>query len=109
LLILRLKLTTIVLHVAFPATYPFAPPFCRVIRPRFQFLTGHVTIGGSICTELLTNKGWSSANTVEAVLVSIRAQFLEGGARLDMNNRTDYTEHEAKNAFDRMVRTHGWH
>jgi len=96
------------LHITFPPTYPMNPPFCRVIRPRFAFRTGHVTVGGSICTELLTNKGWTPANTIEAVIVSIRAQFLEGGARLDMSNKRDYTEAEAREAFDRMVQTHGW-
>jgi ubiquitin-conjugating enzyme E2 Q len=95
--------------IAFPATYPLNPPFVRVIRPRFQFRTGHVTIGGSICTELLTNSGWTAANTIEAVIVSIRAQFLEGGARLDLSNTRDYSENEAKEAFDRMVQVHGWH
>jgi ubiquitin-protein ligase len=107
--LLKLKHQAIVLHITFPSTYPFNPPFCRIIKPRFAFHTGHVTIGGSICTELLTNKGWTSANTVEAVVVSIRAQFLEGGARLDMHNKSDYTEQEAKEAFKRMVQTHGWH
>jgi ubiquitin-protein ligase len=107
--LLKLKQKAIVLHITFPSTYPFNPPFCRVIKPRFAFHTGHVTIGGSICTELLTNKGWTSANTIEAVVVSIRAQFLEGGARLDMHNKREYTEQEAKEAFNRMVQTHGWH
>jgi ubiquitin-protein ligase len=107
--LLKLKQQAIVLHITFPSTYPFNPPFCRVIKPRFAFHTGHVTIGGSICTELLTNKGWTSANTIEAVVVSIRAQFLEGGARLDMHNKRDYTEQEAKEAFNRMVQVHGWH
>lgn len=37
------------------------PPFVRVVRPRFQFRTGHVTIGGSICMELLTLSGWNSS------------------------------------------------
>jgi ubiquitin-conjugating enzyme E2 Q len=68
-----------------------------------------VTIGGSICTELLTNKGWTPANTIEAVIVSIRAGFLEGGARLDLHNKHDYSIAEAKDAFDRMVQTHGWY
>jgi len=105
----KLKRDHILLHIVFPATYPLNPPFVRVIRPRFQFRTGHVTIGGSICTELLTNKGWTAANTIEAVIVSIRAQFLEGGARLDLSNTRDYSETEAKEAFDRMVQVHGWH
>jgi len=79
-----------------------------VIKPRFQYRTGHVTIGGSICMEVLTNKGWSPANTIEAIIVSIRAQLIAGGARLDMTQKHDYTEQEAKDAFDRMVRDHGW-
>eukprot|EP01118_Nematostelium_gracile_P012965 TRINITY_DN4822_c0_g1_i1.p1 TRINITY_DN4822_c0_g1~~TRINITY_DN4822_c0_g1_i1.p1 ORF type:complete len:335 (+),score=75.90 TRINITY_DN4822_c0_g1_i1:145-1005(+) len=103
------KVKNILLHVIFPPSYPFSPPYIRVIRPRFQYRTGHVTIGGSICTEMLTNKGWSPANTVEAVIVSIRANLIVGGARLDPYNKVDYTEQEAKDAFDRMVRDHGWH
>ncbi len=34
------------------------------------------------------------ANTVEAVIVSIRAQLIAGGARLDFHNKHDYTEQE---------------
>lgn len=30
----------ILFHVTFPQDYPFSPPFIRVIRPRFQYLTG---------------------------------------------------------------------
>jgi hypothetical protein len=48
----------ITLHVTFPPNFPFSPPFIRVVRPRFAFRTGHVTVGGSICTLMLTNDGW---------------------------------------------------
>ena len=40
--------------------YPFAPPFARVILPRFKFKSGHVTTGGSICMQLLTTSGWTA-------------------------------------------------
>ena len=33
------------LEVHFSPQYPVAPPFVRVISPRFEFHTGHVTIG----------------------------------------------------------------
>jgi ubiquitin-protein ligase len=105
----KLKMDHILLHISFPATYPFNPPFVRVIRPRFIFHTGHVTIGGSICMEVLTNKGWSPEITVESIVHMVRAQFLAGGGRLDLYNRRDYTEAEAKEAFDRLVRIHGWY
>src|SRR5687767_6136649 len=113
----------------FPPNFPFGPPFIRVIRPRFMFRTGHVTIGGSICTEMLTNKvniasvlrvsvlkqsadaqGWSPANTIEATLVSVRTNLITANppAALDLSNRLDYTEAEARDAFNRMVAQHGW-
>ena len=98
----------ILLRIAFPSTYPTAPPYVRVIRPRFQFRTGHVTIGGSICTEMLTSHGWSSTMTIESVLLSIRTNMLVGGARLDLSKRHDYSEAEAREAFNRMVQQHNW-
>eukprot|EP01106_Pelomyxa_sp_JSP_P007313 TRINITY_DN2204_c0_g1_i12.p1 TRINITY_DN2204_c0_g1~~TRINITY_DN2204_c0_g1_i12.p1 ORF type:complete len:157 (+),score=26.62 TRINITY_DN2204_c0_g1_i12:478-948(+) len=32
------------LEMKFPSEYPFSPPFIRVVRPRFQFHTGHVCL-----------------------------------------------------------------
>lgn len=98
----------VVLHATFPRDFPFAPPFIRVIRPRFQYRSGHVTVGGSICFELLTKSGWSAFNTLEAVIVSIRTNMLVGGARVEKGRMPDYSEREAREAFDRMVQQHGW-
>ncbi len=99
----------------FPRDYPFSPvcilffvlnrkqssrlllqPFVRVIRPRFKFLTGHITIGGSICTQvseifpmfkehvnlfgvkfqLLTLSGWVSTASLENIIVQLRAEIV---------------------------------
>ncbi len=99
----------VLMEVTFPPNFPFSPPFCRVIRPRFKFLSGHVTLGGSICTELLTESGWVPQTTIESVLVSIRVEMMEGNGRLDMSNRQgDYTMAEAKEAFERMRKKHKW-
>mmetsp|Transcript_4348 Transcript_4348/g.6092 ORF Transcript_4348/g.6092 Transcript_4348/m.6092 type:complete len:339 (+) Transcript_4348:66-1082(+) len=100
----------ILLELRFSKDYPFAPPFVRVVRPRFAFRTGHVTLGGSICMELLTNSGWNSTNDIESILIQIRAELLAGGARLDANMSTnfEYSEHEAWEAFYRAAGTHGW-
>jgi len=96
------------LQMIFPAEYPFKPPFIFVKRPRFQFHTGHVTIGGSVCMELLTSSGWTPTNDIESILVQIRSEMIAGGARLDAQNTSDYTEQEAKAAFVRVARSHGW-
>jgi len=96
------------LEMRFPAEYPWKPPFIYVKHPRFQFRTGHVTIGGSICMELLTSSGWSPANDIENILIQIRSEIIAGGARLDLRNLTPYSEEEAKQAFVRVARQHGW-
>lgn len=52
------KVTSIVLELRFPGSYPMGPPFVRVIRPRFLPFQkgggGNVTAGGALCMELLT-------------------------------------------------------
>eukprot|EP00742_Colponemidia_sp_Colp-10_P007439 GILJ01008009.1.p1 GENE.GILJ01008009.1~~GILJ01008009.1.p1 ORF type:complete len:1020 (-),score=161.50 GILJ01008009.1:314-3328(-) len=99
----------VLLDVLFPANFPFEPPFVRVVRPRFAFHTGHVTVGGSICMELLTNSGWSPGYSVESVLVQIQADMIVGGGRLDLAQcGRDYSMEEAKEAFARVARAHGW-
>jgi len=103
----RMGVKNIIIHIRFPEDFPLSPPFCRIVRPKFQFHTGHVTLGGSICTELLTRKGWSPENSIEAVIMTIRSNFLEGGARLE-SAHGEYSEEEARIAFDRLVRQHGW-
>ncbi len=30
------------MEMEFPPEYPMAPPFVRVVRPRFRFLTGEI-------------------------------------------------------------------
>ena len=80
----------------------------RVVRPRFKFHTGHITIGGSICMELLTKSGWRPTNDIESVLIQIRAEMIAGGARLDLKNMQPYSLSEARSAFTRVASQHGW-
>lgn len=98
----------ILFDVVFPPTYPMLPPFIRVVYPRFGFHTGHITIGGSICMELLTASGWVPTYSVESIFVQIRSEVIDGGGRVDFNNMREYTEAEAKQAFERVARQHGW-
>lgn len=46
---------------------------------------GYVLLGGAICMELLTKQGWSSAYTVEAVIMQIAATLVKGKARIQFN------------------------
>ena len=96
-------------EIIFSASFPFDPPFIRVVKPIFKFHTGHVTIGGSLCMESLTPSGWSSARSIEGLFIEILSIILQGGARLDKGRVGHcYSAQEAKTAFERVARHHGW-
>ncbi|KAK3943456.1 hypothetical protein QBC46DRAFT_351343 [Diplogelasinospora grovesii] len=119
-------ITSVVLEVRFGKDFPMSPPFVRVIRPRFLPLMngggGHVTAGGAMCMELLTNSGWSPANSMESVLLQVRMALCSldpKPARLQNtniitgdNNRkanwNDYQIGEAIDAYIRATNAHGW-
>jgi len=104
----RAGLKEIKLEILFGPSYPFDPPFVRIVRPRFQYRTGHITLGGSICMELLTKQGWSPTYSIETLFVHIKALIVEGGGQLDPNKRDDYSLREAQIAFSRTLDSHGW-
>jgi len=96
------------LEMKFPQEYPNLPPFIRVISPRFVFHTGRVTVGGSICFELLTASGWSSTLTLEAIFIQVKLEMSNGKPAIDWEKDYDYSESEAKEAFFRVARDHSW-
>ena len=99
----------LVFEMRFDSNYPFTPPFLRVIRPRFAFRTGHITVGGSICMQSITPSGWIPVRTVESIFIEILFNMSEGGARLDLTcSSMDYQLAEAQEAFMRVARQHNW-
>ncbi|KAI9811772.1 MAG: hypothetical protein M1827_005317 [Pycnora praestabilis] len=108
-------ITSVVLELRFGKDYPMSPPFVRVIRPRFvSFMAGgggHVTAGGALCMELLTNSGWSAVSSIESVLLQVRLAMSNTEpkpARLEQGPVRDYHLGEAVEAYIRACRTHGW-
>lgn len=109
---------SIVLELRFGKDFPVSPPFVRVIRPRFLPFTagggGHVTGGGAMCMELLTNSGWSPVSSIESVLLQVRMAIMNlepKPARLENKGKYkqyDYGVGEAMDAYIRACRTHGW-
>lgn len=106
---------SIVLELRFGKDYPMSPPFVRVIRPRFlgfnQGGGGHVTAGGAMCMQLLTNDGWLATNSIESILLQVRMAMSSldpKPARLEGGGRSDYGVGEAIEAYIRACNTHGW-
>ncbi len=107
-------LKSVVMEIRFGKNYPMSPPFVRVIRPRFlSFMAGgggHVTAGGALCMELLTNSGWSAVSNIESVLLQVRLAMSSTDpkpARLEPGAVRDYQVGEAVEAFVRACHTHG--
>lgn len=102
------------LEIIFPDEFPSFVPSVRVVRPRFKWRTGHVTIGGSFCTELLTNQGWREM-TVDALLRTIVVMLHDGDAQIQLVPDAhcscplvDYSREEAAFADQRAKAVHGW-
>lgn len=97
------------LEFHFPDNFPFGPPFVRIVSPRFCYRTGHVTMGGSICMELLTNQGWDATTSIPAVVTYVKSAILDGEGQIDPKGyNKSYGIQEARTAYDRMLKTHGW-
>ncbi|KAI9876193.1 MAG: hypothetical protein M1830_007060 [Pleopsidium flavum] len=108
-------LKSVVMEIRFGKDYPHSPPFVRVIRPRFvSFMAGgggHVTAGGALCMELLTNSGWSAVSPIESVLLQVRLAISSTDpkpARLESGPVRDYGVGEAVEAYLRACVAHGW-
>lgn len=105
---------SILLNIMFKETYPFEPPFVRVVHPIIS--GGYVLVGGAICMELLTKQGWSSAYTVEAVIMQIAATLVKGKARIQFGAtksllQGQYSLARAQQSFKSLVQIHeknGW-
>ncbi|KAG0696497.1 hypothetical protein DFH29DRAFT_984602 [Suillus ampliporus] len=101
---------SLVFEIRFPPTFPHSPPFFRLVMPRFlpfmQGGGGHITVGGSICMDLLT-----SAGDIASVLLQIKLAISSTEpkpARLDKNWDQPYYPEEALNGYTRAAAIHGW-
>ncbi|ODM97979.1 Ubiquitin-conjugating enzyme E2 Q2 [Orchesella cincta] len=104
------------LNMLFKENYPFEPPFVRVVHPLMS--GGYVLLGGAICMELLTKQGWSSAYTIEAVIMQIAATFVKGKARIQFGGNKvsassgQYSLARAQQSYKSLVQIHeknGWY
>ena len=109
------SIKSVVIEMRFGPDYPMSPPFIRVIRPRFlgfnQGGGGHITAGGSICMELLTNSGWSAVSSIESVLLQVRLAMSSTDpkpAQLEYGPPRTYGIGEAVDAYLRACKVHGW-
>lgn len=110
------QLPAVEFEITFPSSFPSMPPFIRVVRPRFQYRSGHITVGGSICTEDLSNQGWSSSPmTIINLMLFLQSLLVQGEAHIELqpsaHNPLPFVEYhinEAREAFQRVSHRYGW-
>lgn len=94
-------------EIHFLSDYPFKPPFVRMISPRLEPDTGHITRGGAICMHELTTDGWQSSNTVYTIVQAIKELINAGGGSLSQYQKP-YVLQEAQESFERLKKQHNW-
>ncbi|XP_009468034.1 PREDICTED: ubiquitin-conjugating enzyme E2 Q2 [Nipponia nippon] len=101
----------ILLNFSFKDNFPFDPPFVRVVSP--VLTGGYVLGGGALCMELLTKQGWSSAYSIESVIMQINATLVKGKARVHFGaNKNQYNLARAQQSYKSLVQIHeknGWY
>uniref|UniRef100_A0A8C3VCJ2 Ubiquitin conjugating enzyme E2 Q2 n=1 Tax=Catharus ustulatus TaxID=91951 RepID=A0A8C3VCJ2_CATUS len=79
----------ILLNFSFKDNFPFDPPFVRVVSPKLCFL------------------GWSSAYSIESVIMQINATLVKGKARVQFGaNKNQYNLARAQQSYKSLVQIH---
>lgn len=107
----KLNIPHITIEIEFKPGYPHKPPFVRILNPRFKQNTGHITLGGSICMELLSNQGWNPIMTIDSLINQIKLVMCDGAAEIDeinFKNNSTYNYENAIEAHKRAMETHRW-
>jgi len=98
-------------HFVFKDTFPFEPPFVHLVSPIIS--NGFVLSGGALCMELLTKQGWSSAYSIESLIMQIAATLVKGKARISFDAKGNtYSFVKAQQSFKSLVHIHsksGWY
>ncbi|CAD6199739.1 unnamed protein product [Caenorhabditis auriculariae] len=102
----------ILFHFTFNENFPCDPPFVRLVAP--TVVNGFVLGGGAICMELLTKQGWTSAYSIESLILQIAATLVKGKARIqfDVKPGASYSLAKAQQSFKSLVQIHsksGWY
>ncbi len=103
----QMGIESIKMEVRLPGNYPFEPPFIRVLSPKFAFRKGHITVGGSVCIDLLTKQRWVPSLNIPNIMITIVQNMITGDGRLEPGGKNYvYSLKEAQDAFTRMLSTH---
>lgn len=95
------------LHIKFPDTYPFQPPFVYLKSPVFVDLPKYITDKGALCIEYLTPSNWLPVISIENLVIQIYTLIVSPA--LDNKHMDEEYEYEsAKLSYDTLAVGNGW-
>uniref|UniRef100_A0A3Q2QGU1 E2 ubiquitin-conjugating enzyme n=1 Tax=Fundulus heteroclitus TaxID=8078 RepID=A0A3Q2QGU1_FUNHE len=96
----------ILLNFSYKDNFPFDPPFVRVVSPVLSGGSVHLLV--CVCFQ-----GWSSAYSIESVIMQINATLVKGKARVQFGaNKNQYNLARAQQSYKSLVQIHeknGWY
>uniref|UniRef100_A0A8C7J7W1 E2 ubiquitin-conjugating enzyme n=1 Tax=Oncorhynchus kisutch TaxID=8019 RepID=A0A8C7J7W1_ONCKI len=101
----------ILLSFSYKDNFPFDPPFVRVVSP---VLSGGDQVKVGLMMHFFTLfQGWSSAYSIESVIMQINATLVKGKARVQFGaNKNQYNLARAQQSYKSLVQIHeknGWY
>jgi ubiquitin-protein ligase len=97
---IRLGIEHIHLEIRFGIKFPFSPPACRIVSPRFVVGTGFILSSGSLCMDIISNNNWAPATTVLTLIENIKCLLTDGNAIIDEINYNNIYDYETASALD---------
>uniref|UniRef100_A0A8C1AZ82 Ubiquitin-conjugating enzyme E2Q family member 1 n=1 Tax=Cyprinus carpio carpio TaxID=630221 RepID=A0A8C1AZ82_CYPCA len=93
----------ILLSFSYKDNFPFDPPFARVVSP---VLSGGLVLVSGVCV-CVCSQGWSSAYSIESVIMQINATLVKGKARVQFGaNKNQYSLARAQQSYKSLVQIH---
>lgn len=94
--------------VHFSTNFPFEPPFVHIKSPVFTQGSGHVLLGGGICSQALSDSGWLPTFKMDSLIRSLLVLIDGGDPQIVKTGRYCYSEEEARESYKRAKNKYSW-
>ena len=89
------------IQVTFDDDYPVKPPSVKFLKPIFH---PNIYRDGKICIDILQNDGWSPAQNVRTIMLSLRSLFMDPNPDSTANADAAIMYKDDRNKFEAYVR-----
>jgi hypothetical protein len=93
------------LHIIFPETYPFNPPFIYIKEPIFTETSEYISKDGALCIEYLSPNNWMPSLSIKNLIFQIDTLIIQPGVILKTGI---YNLDKAKESYNKMSIINQW-